>query len=179
MEELDEGFDPVAQIAASEALLSHVHWVCGDLTARVESFNQRAGVLLAASVGIVAVGFQTLPAASWLLTVKLALPWVLPISFALYTLTVTASHSIGPAPIRAYLGQPGGPDLRRGHWMARELLNAVTSPAGNEPSVLEGLNALCERKATNLQWTQITFILALLASIIGGVQWAVVHAITL
>lgn len=174
---IDDGVTPEAEIAASEALLTHVYWVCSDLTARIESFNQRAGVILAASVGIVVVGLQSLPTVSWLLTAKLALPWALPIAMALNTLTVTTSHSIGPAPIRPYVGHPYGPDLRRGHWMTRELLNSVTSPAGEQPSVLEGLNSLCERKASSLQLTQALLVLALAASIVDGIKWAVLNSL--
>lgn len=169
------GYD--AQIAASQALLSHVYWVCDDLAARIESFNQRAGVILAASVAIVVVGLQSLlPSGVWLLTLTLCPPWALAICAALYTLNVTSSHSIGPAAIRSYVGQPFGPDLSRGHWMARELLNSLTSPAGDQPSVLEGLNLQCTQKASALRVTQVAFVLALVASLASGAKWTLLNA---
>ncbi len=166
-----------AQIAASQALLNHVYWVCNDLALRIESFNQRAGVILAASVGIVVVGLQSLPETSWLLTIKLGLPWLLPISLGLYTATVTGGHGIGPVAIRRYVGRPEGPELARGHWMTRELLHSLTSPAGDQPSVMEALNSLCQRKSLGLQLTQAAFVLALLASLTSGARWAIVNAI--
>lgn len=170
--------DYPAQIAASQALLNHVYWVCSDLADRIESFNQRAGVILAASVGIFAVGLQSLLGTSWFLTVKLGLPWILPIGLALYTVTVKTSHDVGPAAIRPYVAATDGPDLQKGHWMTRELLNSLTQPAGDQPSVLEGLNSLCQKKALGLKLAQATLVLALLSSLISGAEWAVVNAIT-
>lgn len=45
-----------AQAEEARALLEHARWTCDDLMGRIESFNQRAGVLLAASLALTAIG---------------------------------------------------------------------------------------------------------------------------
>ena len=60
--------------------------------------------------------------------------------------------------------------------MARELLNSLTSPAGDQPSVLEGLNLQCTQKASALRVTQVAFVLALVASLASGAKWTLLNA---
>lgn len=165
------------------ALLEHTRWVLGDLAARVESFNQRAGVLLGVSVAVVALA---VPAAVSLFPgvaagaagLVVVGTFAVPIGLALATLQVRSSHGIGPKVIESRLGLEGYPTGERGRYIERDLLRALTSPSlDSAPSVLADLNRQCRVKADLLTWTQWTFVGAPVAAALGVVGVAVLNVL--
>lgn len=169
-----------ASIAEVGPLLEHTRWILGDLAARIESFNQRPGVLLGVSVAVGALALPavagTLPgAASWLGACLVAAPFLAPMSLALTTLLVRSAHGIGPRIIYQMLGPEHYPTGRRGDDIQRDLLRSLTGPAEDgSPSVLADMNSECGRKGKLLRWTQITFGVAVVASglLLFGLSWS-------
>ena len=164
-------------------LLEHTRWVLSDLAARVESFNQRAGVLLGISVAVAALA---VPSAASLFTGLVAwaaggvvlAAFAMPIGLALATLHVRSSHGIGPKVIDSRLGPDGYPIGDRGEHIERDLLRGLTSPSDSgAPSVLADLNRQCRVKADLLTWTQWALVGAPVVAALGVAGVAVLNVL--
>lgn len=153
-------------------LLEHVRWVLDDLAARIESFNQRAGVLLAASIAIVVFALPAVAGLlsgpkSWIGVALVEVPFIVPVVLALLTLGVRSEHGIGPVPIVGKVDDKGVPKGASGTYIERDLLVSLTGKTTTgRPSVLDAMNEMCDDKARLLRRTQYAFVGSVVASVV-------------
>lgn len=157
----------------SSALVEHARWVYGILQIRCESFNQRAGVLLAAALALIALGvplvIDKLSPATLVVASFALLPLFVTIGFSMSVLLARTAHDVGTQSLQGPMGNQQRPPGVHGQGIYEILMCTITAKSDTgDNSALQGMQDLANAKAKKLTVAIWAFVATLVPVIIAG-----------
>ena len=153
------------KVIESQAILEQSRWVYAVIDSRIESFNQRAGILLAANFAVIALGAQfvitNLVGSVQLIAILTFIPLLISAGFSVATIVTRTMHDIGSYAVLSRLTSGHVPTGNDGSSIHEHLLNMIIQgPTKDEPSALIAVESLSEKKANLLTYATWIFVSA-------------------